>query len=224
VAKKVRSTKAKGKSRKPLKAAFSKALKKKAAPAAALRPTVALAELTKGPRLKKSPLSKAELKEFRLMLLEKRRSLIGDMTGMANEALRTNRQESSGDLSKIPTHDADVGTDNFEQEFTLGLLESERTLLTEINEALERIDNGTYGICLGTGRPISKGRLKARPWAKYCIEYAHLIEQGAVSAAAEREEQGQEEEAEEGEAEEVDEVEEEALPEELPDSDKQSEE
>lgn len=131
-------------------------------------------------RLRKSPLSKAELKEFHQMLLEKRRSILGDMSGMEAEALRTNRQEGTGDLSKIPIHHADVATDNFEQEFTLGLLESERLLLAEINEALERIDKGTYAICLGTGKPIDKARLRARPWAKYCIEYARMMEKGLV--------------------------------------------
>ncbi len=169
----------------------------------ALRPDAA-------PRLKKSPLSKAELKDFRQLLLEKRRALVGDMSGMATEALRTNRQEGTGDLSKIPTHDADVGTDNFEQEFTLGLLESERTLLSEINEALERIDKGTFGICVGTGGPIDASRLKARPWAKYCIEYARMLEKGLVRPRSEddkpfRQVDDQDEAAEE--AEDIEEVE-----------------
>lgn len=130
--------------------------------------------------LKKSPLSKSELADYRKILLEKRRALIGDMSGIESGALRTNRQDGSGDLSNMPTHPADIGSDNFEQEFTLGLLESERTMLKEINEALERIANGTYGICLGTGEFIGKARLKARPWAKYCIEYARQLEKGLV--------------------------------------------
>jgi DnaK suppressor protein len=151
--------------------------------------------------LRKSPLSKAELDEFRKMLMDKRRALLGDMSGMEAETFRTNRQDRSGDLSNIPIHPADVGTDNFEQEFTLGLLESERTLMREIDEALDRVKDGTYGVCLGTGKPIDKARLRARPWAKYCIEYARLMEKGLVP----REEpaaKGAEDEAErEGEAE-----------------------
>jgi RNA polymerase-binding protein DksA len=130
-----------------------------------------------GPRLTKSPLSKAELAEFREMLLEKRRSIMGDMRGMTDESLRP---KGSGNLSKVPIHDADVGSDNYEQEFTLGLLESELNLLAEINEALRRVDNGTYGICAGTGQPISKPRLRARPWAKYSIEYARMLEKGLI--------------------------------------------
>jgi len=135
----------------------------------------------------KSPLGKVELKKFREVLLAKRRDLIGDMNGIEAEALRINRKDAAGDLSNLPTHPADIGTDNYEQEFTLGLLESEHELLDEINLALERIEQGTYGICLGTGKPIGKARLKARPWAKYCIEYAHCLEKGLVSRDEDRE-------------------------------------
>jgi len=135
----------------------------------------------------KSPLSKAELKEFRKMLLAKRRDLVGDMNGIEAEALRRNRQDGTGDLSNLPTHPADIGTDNYEQEFTLGLLESERVLLEEIDQALQRIDNGTFGVCLGTGEPINPSRLKARPWAKYCIEYARMLEKGLVRRDSDRE-------------------------------------
>jgi RNA polymerase-binding protein DksA len=141
----------------------------------------------------KTPFGKAELEVFRQMLLDKRRALVGDMNGIEAEALRTNRQEGSGDLSNMPTHPADIGTDNFEQEFTLGLLESERTLLAEINGALERIDNNTYGVCLGTGQPIGAARLKARPWSKYCIEYAKLLEKGLVQPKEESSENQDEE-------------------------------
>jgi RNA polymerase-binding protein DksA len=183
----------------------------------ALRPDAA-------PRLTKSPLSKAELKEFRQMLLDKRRALVGDMSGMAAEALRTNRQEGTGDLSKVPTHDADVGTDNFEQEFTLGLLESERILLAEINEAMERIDKGTFGICLGTGGPIDAARLKARPWAKYCIEYARMLEKGLVRPRSEEDKPFRELNDQDDGAEEAENLEEvETEPEDLPEEEKPSE-
>ena len=114
---------------------------------------------------------------FRQMLLDKRRELVGDMTGIEAEAFGADRAEAKGDISD---HPADAGTDNFEQEFSLGLLESERMLLGEIDEALRRIEEGTYGICQGTGQPISKARLTARPWAPYGIEYARMVEKGLV--------------------------------------------
>lgn len=118
-----------------------------------------------------SGLTRKDIERFRELLLAKRSELLGDMTTMQTEALNRNRQEATGDLSSMPIHMADLGTDNYEQEFTLGLIEGERALLREIDEALERIENGTYGICQATGQPIGKARLKARPWAKYCYEY-----------------------------------------------------
>ena len=130
--------------------------------------------------LPKSRLSPEQLAEFRQKLLDKRHDLIGDVDNLTNEALRRSRQEAAGDLSSMPIHMADIGSDNWEQEFTLGLITNERTLLKEIDEALERIDNGTYGICLATHRPINVTRLRAKPWAKYCIEYARLREQGRL--------------------------------------------
>ena len=129
--------------------------------------------------LKKSPLSRKQLDEFRQMLLEKRRTLLGDMSGMEAQA---SQQRESGNLSNMPTHMADIGTDNFEHEFTLGLLESEQAVLREINEALRRIEEKTYGICLGTGEGIPIARLRAKPWAKYTVEYARLLEKGLVRA------------------------------------------
>lgn len=80
----------------------------------------------------------------------------------------------------MPMHMADVGSDNFEQEFRLELLSTEHALIREIDEALQRIDDGTYGICLATHLPIGIERLRAKPWARYCIEYARLHEQGLV--------------------------------------------
>ena len=114
----------------------------------------------------KSGLTKADLTEFRRRLLEKRADLVGDV-----EALETDVRTRSGDHFS-PEHMADAGSNSYEQEFTLGLVESERKLLGEIHEALIRIENCTYGVCIQTGQPIGKPRLDAKPWAEYCIEVA----------------------------------------------------
>ncbi len=112
----------------------------------------------------KSKLSAKDIEFFRNVLEAKRATLVGDVTQMRDQALNQSH-------SKMPIHMADIGTDNYEQEFTLELIENDRNLLREIDEALDRIEQGTYGICLATGKPISKSRLKHKPWAKYCIEY-----------------------------------------------------
>jgi DnaK suppressor protein len=201
VAKKVSSKKASEKRAKNISKINAFKLIKKAGKAAA-KPAPTKPERTV---IRKSVLPKSELEQFRKMLLAKRRSLIGDMNGMESEALHQNRQDAGGDLSLMPDHPANIATDNFEQEFTLGLLESERTLLHEINEALERIDGGTYGICLGTNEPISKARLQARPWAKYTIEYARMLEKGQVRPPEQQVEMPDEEASDEDEVEEVEE-------------------
>lgn len=115
---------------------------------------------------------------FKALLLEKRSQLTRDVTTLRAEALSKNRQDAAGDLSHMPLHMADLGSDNYEQEFTLGLLQSERTLLQSIEEALKRISDGTYGVCAATGQPIGKARLKAEPWAKFCYDYMLARERG----------------------------------------------
>lgn len=121
-------------------------------------------------------LTPAELREFKAALLAKRQEILDNVISMESEALKQQRSN----LSTMPIHMADLGTDNFDQEFTLGLMESERKLLWEINDALDRIEDGTYGICEGSGKPISKARLEAIPWAKYCVEYASMLEKGLI--------------------------------------------
>jgi RNA polymerase-binding protein DksA len=125
------------------------------------------------PRKNQAGLGMRDLEHFRDLLLDKRRELVGDMSQMEREALRSS---GSSNLSTLPLHMADMGTDNYEQEFTLGLVQKDRDLLREINAALAKIQNGTYGICEGTGKPISKARLEAQPWAKYSIEHARQLE------------------------------------------------
>jgi len=124
--------------------------------------------------------SKKDLDNYRSLLLELRRELIGDVDQMRGEALDSNRKEKGGELSSMPVHMADIGTDNYEHEFTLGLIESERKVLTDIDHALSKFEKGSYGICEGTGKRIAKARLKAKPYARYCIDYARKIEKGLV--------------------------------------------
>ena len=119
------------------------------------------------------------LEEYRELLLAKRHELLGDVSSMEEEALRNSGQSN---LSNLPIHMADMGTDNYEQEFTLGLVEKDRNLLRDINTALAKINAGTYGICEGTGKPINKARLDAQPWARFSIEHARTLEQRRMRA------------------------------------------
>jgi len=125
------------------------------------------------PRKNAAGFSARDLEHFRELLLAKRRELLGDLRSMEHEALHSG---SGSNLSNLPIHMADMGTDNYEQEFTLGLVEKDRQVLREINAALVKIQGGTYGICEGTGKPINRERLEYQPWARYSIEYARKLE------------------------------------------------
>ncbi|HEY2156162.1 MAG TPA: TraR/DksA C4-type zinc finger protein [Isosphaeraceae bacterium] len=123
-----------------------------------------------------SALKPVEVESFREMLLGLRARLRGDLNQMTDEALSRDQPESSGNLSNVPLHMADVGTENYDQEFTLSLIENEQEVLEQIYDALSRIDKGTFGICENCGQPIAKPRLQAIPYAKYCIECARQRE------------------------------------------------
>ena len=140
----------------------------------------AVREKVSATRRKKRALSATDIKHFRQMLIDKRMEILRNVVEIEDEALKKSRLDATGDLSCMPIHMADLGSDNFEQEFALGLMDSERKIILEIDEALERIEKGTYGICEGTGEPIPKARLEAQPWAKYCVEYARKLENGYV--------------------------------------------
>jgi RNA polymerase-binding transcription factor DksA len=121
-------------------------------------------------------MKKSELKVFKDRLVSLRARLRGDVTAMAEAALSKTRSEASGDLSSMPIHMADVGSDNYEQEFTLSLMQSEEETLDQIESALERIEDGVYGACVECDGRISKKRLNAIPYTPFCIKCASQLE------------------------------------------------
>ena len=122
-------------------------------------------------------LKKNELTEYRTLLLSLQTRLRGDVQHLADGALH--RADGDGD-SKSPTHIAELGTDNYEQDFSLRFVENEQEILDEISLALKKIDTGTYGLCekcLEQGKPpaksvIIKERLKAIPYVRTCVHCA----------------------------------------------------
>ena len=152
--------------------------RKRSATAQGLRPALGASELPDEDKpLPKTRLTDKQLREFREMLLKIRAEIVGDVELLTDEAL--NRKQGPGaSQSSMPIHMADLGTDTWEQEFTLGLIASEQSRVREIDDALERIEARTYGVCLATHGKIRLNRLRAKPWAKYCIEYARLRDEG----------------------------------------------
>jgi len=119
-----------------------------------------------------------ELGSIRETLQSLRSRLRGDLDQMTDEALRRDNAGGTGNLSNVPLHMADLGTDNYDQEFTLGLIENEQGTLELINEALGRMEKGTYGHCVECDELISKPRLQAIPYARHCIQCARKLEGG----------------------------------------------
>jgi RNA polymerase-binding transcription factor DksA len=113
---------------------------------------------------------------FRQTLELLRSRLRGDLDQMTDEALKRKGPDASGNLSNLPLHMADVGSENYDQEFTLGLIENEQATLEQVQDALNRLDAGTFGRCQECGGGIAKPRLQALPYTKHCIECARKLE------------------------------------------------
>ena len=122
-------------------------------------------------------MKKSDFPEFKVLLVGLRARLQGDVEQLTDEALGSNRQNGGGE-SKSPTHMAELGSDSFEQDFALSLVENEQETLVEIRAALKRIEEGTFGACEGCveeGKSaaraiVPKARLRAIPWARNCVE------------------------------------------------------
>ena len=125
-----------------------------------------------------SVLKNEDLVSYRQVLQTIRSRLRGDLDQMTDEALRRDTNGGSGNLSNVPLHMADLGTDNYDQEFTLGLIENEQGTLELVNEALDRMEQGKFGQCVECGELISKPRLQAIPYARHCIRCARKLEGG----------------------------------------------
>lgn len=105
---------------------------------------------------------KPEWQKYYDILMDLRDRLQQQMNGLA--------KDSAEQLPGYSLHMADTGTDNFDRDFALSLLSSDQDAIYEIEEALKRIERGTYGVCELTGKPIPKARLDAIPWTRFTVE------------------------------------------------------
>ncbi len=118
----------------------------------------------------KKKFSKSDLKGFKKIVLEKKEEILNDLKHISDDTLRKSQKEASGDISGYAYHMADVATDNYDREFSLGLASGERKSLYELDDALKRIEEGTFGICDDCKSFITKIRLRAVPSARLCIK------------------------------------------------------
>lgn len=118
-------------------------------------------------------MNKRDLKKFENLLIRERERILSGMRKLHRDTLY---QPASDNSSSDLTNYAEVGTDNFEREVALRVASNESDSLYEIEEALKRVESGTYGICEGSGKPIPRKRLEVFPAARYTIEYQEKLE------------------------------------------------
>ncbi|HUS58666.1 MAG TPA: TraR/DksA family transcriptional regulator [Planctomycetota bacterium] len=114
---------------------------------------------------------------YRQWLLDKLRSLVGDMNILENEVIRSKKDIASLDISKF----ADLGSDNYEIELDMEILESQGDEIREVVEALRRMETGTFGTCTKCSKKIGKSRLNAIPYAKLCVDCKKAEEENGGS-------------------------------------------
>jgi len=121
-------------------------------------------------------LSKPQIKQFKRRLLQERAKFAGEIRTLAKEASK-NPREASGDLSSYTVHMADMSADTYERELVSNLASSEQAVLYQIEDALKRIDEGTYGVCQQCQKPIALSRLRAVSYTSLCISCQRTKEQ-----------------------------------------------
>lgn len=121
-------------------------------------------------------LSKEQLKQFRQLLITERAKLTDEIKSIARET-STSPREASGDLSGYTVHMADMAADTYDRELSMNIVSTEQEILYQIDDALKRLDDGSYGLCQQCNQPISMSRLKAVPYASLCINCQRTKEQ-----------------------------------------------
>lgn len=117
-----------------------------------------------------------KFRRYYKLLLDLRASLTEGIERHSEETLKRSAKDDAGDLSAYGQHMADAGTDTFDRDFALSMVASEQEALSEIDAAIKRIHDGTYGICEITQKPIAKERLLAVPFTRYSAEAQKDIE------------------------------------------------
>jgi DnaK suppressor protein len=117
-------------------------------------------------------MTNSQLETYRQQLLQLSSDVQGNVSDVTEQTRQPTGGQADGGLSNVPMHLGDLGSEAFTQELNSTLLESEQELSNEIDAALQRIDNGTFGTCEECGQPIAEARLEALPYVRYCIQCA----------------------------------------------------
>ena len=118
----------------------------------------------------KNKFNKKELAVFKKVILKIKEEVVGDIKHISEDTLKKSQKDASGDISGYTYHMADVATDAYDREFSLGLASNEQKALYELDDALKRIEEGIFGICEECKCVMTKTRLKAVPYARLCVK------------------------------------------------------
>ena len=113
---------------------------------------------------------KKDLVEFKKLILKLKDTVQEGIQHISDDTLKKSQKDASGDNSGYTYHMADVATDTYDREFSLGLASNDRQFLYELEDAMKKIEDGTFGICEDCKSFISKTRLKAVPYARFCVK------------------------------------------------------
>ncbi|MFH0738908.1 MAG: TraR/DksA family transcriptional regulator [Candidatus Omnitrophota bacterium] len=118
----------------------------------------------------KKKYTKKDMGNFKKIILTKKEGIMDDIKHISDDTLKKTQKDAAGDISGYTYHMADVATDTYDREFSLGLASSERELLYELDDALKKVEDGSFGICEQCKSLITKTRLKAIPQARFCVK------------------------------------------------------
>ena len=118
----------------------------------------------------KKKLNKKDLVYFKKLILERKEEIISEIKHISEDTLKKSQRDAAGDISGYTYHMADIATDTYDREFSMGIASNERKQVYDIDDALKRIEDGSYGICEDCKNFISKTRLKAIPHARMCLK------------------------------------------------------
>jgi DnaK suppressor protein len=128
--------------------------------------------------VKKNRMAGRDLKYFKKSLLVLKEDLTDQIKHIYDDTLKKSQKDASGDISGYTLHMADVATDTYDREFSLGLATNGQEVLYEIADALKKIEDKSFGFCEQCNKPISKTRLKAIPYTRTCLKCKESSERG----------------------------------------------
>jgi RNA polymerase-binding protein DksA len=132
----------------------------------------------------KKGFSKKDLDHFKKKLLAEKKKVLDEIGGLSETNLKQSISDQSGENSRYSYHLGDVASLSYDREFSMGLAERQQKYLEQIDEALQRIEAGTYGICMVTGELIAIERLEEVPVAKYSVKGKEIIEKQRARTSA----------------------------------------